>query len=136
VINREYTVWELYKWRIMGLFGLVIVGALLLVVLIRVALVQRRHIKQLAHQSAFRWSWWGWPTRFVLRVSDDGFGFNTHGYRSELGMTSMRERIRLVGGTFTVFSIPSLGTQVEAAISLSTKTSADKSRSPVGPSRT
>jgi hypothetical protein len=53
VINREYTVWELYKWRIMGRFGLVIVGTLLLVVLIRVALEQRRHIKQLAHQSAF-----------------------------------------------------------------------------------
>jgi PAS domain S-box-containing protein len=52
VINREYTAWDLYKWQIIGLFGLIIVEAVLLVVLVRVALVQRRHVKQLAQQSA------------------------------------------------------------------------------------
>jgi hypothetical protein len=52
VINREYTVWELYKWRIIGLFALVIVEAALLFALIWLALRQRSHLRQLAHQSA------------------------------------------------------------------------------------
>jgi signal transduction histidine kinase len=65
----------------------------------------------------------GTADKVVLRVSDDGVGFNTHGRQNGLGMTSMNERTRLVGGTFTVSSIPSLGTKVEASISLSTRAS-------------
>jgi signal transduction histidine kinase len=57
----------------------------------------------------------------VLRVSDDGVGFDPDAPkgRSGLGMISMNERVRLVGGTLSVCSKHSLGTQIEAAIPLS-----------------
>ncbi|MGB6675326.1 MAG: sensor histidine kinase, partial [Terriglobales bacterium] len=53
-----------------------------------------------------------------LRVSDDGVGFNpeqvsgNHG----LGLVSMRERMRSVGGEFSIWSRPFLGTQVEGRV--------------------
>jgi PAS domain S-box-containing protein len=50
VINREYTFWELYKWRIIGLLLLIVIEAVLIVVLVKLALSQRRHLKQLAYQ--------------------------------------------------------------------------------------
>ena len=50
VVNREFTVWELYKWRIIGLIGLVIVQALLIANLIILAVRLRRNVKQLAHR--------------------------------------------------------------------------------------
>ncbi len=50
VINRQYTLWELYKWRIVGLVGLIVIEALLIVSLIRLALGQKRHVSQLAYQ--------------------------------------------------------------------------------------
>jgi signal transduction histidine kinase len=57
----------------------------------------------------------------VLRVSDDGIGFDPDAskYQTGLGMTSMSERIRFVGGTLSIWSKPSMGTQVEATIILS-----------------
>ena len=61
----------------------------------------------------------GTDSEIVLRISDDGVGFvlDAPSGRSGLGMISMRERIRLVGGTMSVWSRPSLGTQVEAVVS-------------------
>jgi signal transduction histidine kinase len=53
-----------------------------------------------------------------LRVSDDGVGFNSeqvsgaHG----LGLVSMRERMRSVGGELSIWSRPFLGTQVEGRV--------------------
>ena len=58
-----------------------------------------------------------------LRVSDDGIGFNpehmgaTHG----LGLISMQERLRSVGGEFSIWSKPSLGTQVQGRVPISAK---------------
>ncbi|HXZ28717.1 MAG TPA: PAS domain S-box protein [Terriglobales bacterium] len=51
-----------------------------------------------------------------LRVSDDGVGFDpaAPGNREGLGLVSMRERLRLVGGSLTVTSQPGRGTRVEA----------------------
>ena len=53
-----------------------------------------------------------------LRVSDDGIGFDPEAIREShgLGMVSMRERLRLVGGEFSIWSKPSLGTQVEGRV--------------------
>jgi PAS domain S-box-containing protein len=50
-----------------------------------------------------------------LRVSDDGVGFNTEDARLSrgLGLASMRERLQSVGGEFSIWSKPSLGTRVE-----------------------
>jgi PAS domain S-box-containing protein len=58
-----------------------------------------------------------------LRVSDDGIGFNPEHVRSYygLGLVSMRERLRSVGGEFSIWSRPSLGTQVEGQVPTTTK---------------
>jgi len=52
-----------------------------------------------------------------LRFSDDGVGFDLEQTgRFGLGLVSMRERLRLLGGQFSILSGPSLGTQVEATV--------------------
>ena len=50
VSNREYTFWELYEWRVIGLVGLIFIEAALLVLLARLAIAQKRSLKQLAHR--------------------------------------------------------------------------------------
>jgi len=62
----------------------------------------------------------GRSTRILLRISDDGVGFDPDDKGLEgLGLVSMRERMRLVGGALAVWSRPSLGTQVEATLPVS-----------------
>jgi signal transduction histidine kinase len=58
-----------------------------------------------------------------LFVSDDGIGFDPqHVQRAEgLGLVSMRERLRSVGGEFSIWSKPFLGTQVRGGILVKTK---------------
>jgi two-component system sensor histidine kinase UhpB len=51
----------------------------------------------------------------VLRVKDDGRGFQIGSDRG-LGLISMRERLRLVGGAMRVNSSPLQGTEVEAVV--------------------
>lgn len=53
-----------------------------------------------------------------LRVSDDGVGFNPDASRRNhgLGLVSMRERFRSVGGELSIWSRPSLGTLVEGNV--------------------
>ena len=56
----------------------------------------------------------------VLSISDDGVGFapNNANARPGLGMTSMRERLHLVGGEFKISSKPGAGTRIEASVPL------------------
>jgi signal transduction histidine kinase len=55
----------------------------------------------------------------LLTVEDDGIGFDPKNVRGGgLGLVSMRERLRLVGGTMRVKTVPSHGTCVEAQIPL------------------
>jgi PAS domain S-box-containing protein len=58
-----------------------------------------------------------------LRVSDDGVGFDPEDARVNhgLGLISMRERLRSVGGEFSIWSKPALGTQVEGTVPAATK---------------
>jgi two-component system sensor histidine kinase UhpB len=52
--------------------------------------------------------------RTMLRVRDDGGGFRpTFNGRARLGLSGMRERALLVGGSLTVFSEPGEGTTIE-----------------------
>jgi len=53
-----------------------------------------------------------------LRVSDNGVGFNLEDARGNhgLGLVSMRERLRSVGGEFSIWSKPSLGTHVQGTV--------------------
>ncbi|HXW97475.1 MAG TPA: ATP-binding protein, partial [Gemmatimonadales bacterium] len=52
----------------------------------------------------------------LLEISDDGIGFLPEDtVRSTgLGMVSMRERLRLVGGDLNISSVPGRGTVVRA----------------------
>jgi signal transduction histidine kinase len=56
-------------------------------------------------------------------IADDGHGFisgtQRKGKARSLGLTSMRERVEALGGTFHVNSIPGSGTQVTAIIPIS-----------------
>ena len=56
----------------------------------------------------------GAPLRLV--VADDGCGFDPGVVRGGHGLTSMRERIEGLGGTFSISSSPGGGTRVEAAL--------------------
>jgi len=75
---------------------------------------QARHVKvELTCQSG----------KVHLRVSDDGVGFNPDASRLNhgLGLVSMQERLRSVGGEFSIRSTPSLGTLVEGSVPAATK---------------
>jgi PAS domain S-box-containing protein len=66
----------------------------------------------------------GSPQEIELKVHDSGVGFdakvasNGHG----LGLTSMRERLKLVGGQLSIDSKPNQGTTVLARVPLSNET--------------
>jgi two-component system, NarL family, sensor kinase len=61
--------------------------------------------------------------RLRLQVRDDGVGFDTAAdhVRSGLGLTSMRERLRMIGGKLAVTSSLGQGTQIEALAPLPEK---------------
>jgi PAS domain S-box-containing protein len=58
------------------------------------------------------------PSVLRLQVTDDGVGFDTTDPRHSqgLGLVSMRERARAVGGEFSVRSNPFRGTQIECSV--------------------
>lgn len=58
----------------------------------------------------------GSDKRLCLRIVDDGAGFDLQGKtaNSGLGLISMRERMRLIGGEFAIRSKPGCGTTIEA----------------------
>ena len=55
-----------------------------------------------------------------LEVSDDGIGFDKAQARSSehIGLSSMRERVRLLDGTLNIHSTPGAGTTVSAVVPL------------------
>jgi signal transduction histidine kinase len=55
-----------------------------------------------------------------LSIVDDGVGFDVDGAleRGGLGLTSMRERLRLLGGSFEIRSRRGGGTKIEACVPL------------------
>jgi signal transduction histidine kinase len=61
-----------------------------------------------------------WETAGTLRfsVSDTGRGFDPQRTRSGAGITNIRDRLTSVGGSVTIASAPSQGTQVIGAIPL------------------
>jgi PAS domain S-box-containing protein len=58
----------------------------------------------------------GGTSGIVLRVADGGRGFDPTRSSDGLGLTSMRERVRLLGGSITVNSKPNAGTVVEVQV--------------------
>jgi len=66
----------------------------------------------------------GHCNRIELCISDSGTGFTPESVRAEagIGLISMRERLRLVGGHISVESGPSLGTQIHVRVPLASTT--------------
>jgi len=60
----------------------------------------------------------GGTNEIVLRVADGGRGFDPAGPSDGLGLTSMRERVRLLGGSIAVNSRPNGGTVVEVQVAI------------------
>lgn len=61
-----------------------------------------------------------------LRVTDDGCGFDVEGgSNGGLGLMSMEERVRLMGGDLTIDSDPGGGTRVSVHIPLRPPASPD-----------
>jgi signal transduction histidine kinase len=60
----------------------------------------------------------GTQSTLRLTVADSGVGFEPHGMDtlSGIGMTSMRQRLRSIGGSLSVKSAPGQGTQIQAVI--------------------
>ncbi len=59
------------------------------------------------------------PAQVILRVTDDGAGFDTAEYRSDkFGLRGMRERAELIGAHLRVTSATGAGTQIELSYSL------------------
>jgi signal transduction histidine kinase len=56
----------------------------------------------------------------ILTVEDDGIGFDVNRVKGKgsLGLVSIEERARLVGGRFVIDSQPGKGTRVEVRIPL------------------
>ena len=66
----------------------------------------------------------GSPQGIELKVHDSGVGFDAKGARNGhgLGLTSMRERLKLVGGQLSIDSKPNQGTTIFARVPLSAET--------------
>ena len=53
---------------------------------------------------------------FYLTIQDAGIGFESSACPNGLGLVSMRERIKLLGGSFRVHSLPKQGTEIWVAV--------------------
>jgi signal transduction histidine kinase len=49
-----------------------------------------------------------------MRVKDFGVGFDTEAQTNGLGLITMQERVKMIGGTIRLNSIPGAGTELEA----------------------
>ncbi len=67
--------------------------------------------------------------RVELMISDDGLGFDveSHAFKSGFGLIGMRERVRALGGSFSVRRNHDRGTRITAIIPVTTSSSTPKS---------
>ncbi len=89
--------------------------------LYRVAQEALRNAVRHAGASAIHVALWTDGQDAMLRIEDDGCGFDVaeaESRRPGMGLFSMRERIALVDGTFSLTSAPGTGTVVEASVPL------------------
>lgn len=49
-----------------------------------------------------------------VRIDDDGHGFQDSGGKKTFGLLGMRERVKMLGGTLQITSLPGQGTHIEA----------------------
>ena len=72
----------------------------------------------------------GSPTEIHLTVRDSGVGFDPELARTSrgLGLISMRERVNMVKGSFSITSRPQSGTEVSVRVPLSAETRAEEAK--------
>jgi hypothetical protein len=56
-------------------------------------------------------------SRIVLKIKDFGIGFEPEVSSSGIGLSTMRERLRMFGGNLLVNSSPGKGTEIIAEVS-------------------
>jgi signal transduction histidine kinase len=61
-----------------------------------------------------------------MHVRDFGTGFDVGTPSSGLGLMTMQERLRMVGGTFRIDSVPESGTEVVAEVPIERSSMAAK----------
>ena len=88
--------------------------------LYRVAQESLRNIREHAGARSVRVTLQGGGGEVVLRIEDDGRGFVREQVRGKggLGLISMEERVRLVGGQLSITPRPGGGARVEARVPL------------------
>jgi two-component system sensor histidine kinase DegS len=84
-------------------------------VIFRIAQEAIRNIKKHSHATNVVLSFEFQEDKFVLNITDDGVGFDVPAYvetfakTNRYGIIGMDERIRLIGGSLTIFSQPGKG---------------------------
>jgi signal transduction histidine kinase len=63
--------------------------------------------------------------RIMLMIIDDGVGFDVNNEKAGLGLVSMRERIRAIGGSIHISSFKKAGTLIEVRVPLGESGSED-----------
>jgi len=88
--------------------------------LFRVAQEALRNVERHAKAGSVDVSVVGEKGGIALAVRDNGAGFDPtrKGERASLGLASMRERVRLVGGRLNIESVPGNGTTLSAWVPL------------------
>ncbi len=74
----------------------------------------------------------GQADRIELVVEDEGAGFDAGATHAGIGLTSMRERIRQVGGEMTLFSEPGEGTTIRVRIPVEERAQDETATAPGG----
>jgi signal transduction histidine kinase len=89
--------------------------------LFRVLQESLRNATKYSGVKSFEVRLWGSAREFHLTVSDRGVGFDAEAARkgTGLGLTSMHERLRLVGGELLIDSQPKGGTTIHARVPFS-----------------
>jgi signal transduction histidine kinase len=87
----------------------------------RVAQEALRNIAKHAGVTTARLSLAASRQELLLRIQDEGTGFDQTGARAQpgLGLSSMEERVRLIQGKLAVRSEPGIGTEITVRVRLS-----------------
>jgi PAS domain S-box-containing protein len=86
--------------------------------LYRLAQEALHNVQKHAQASQVQLSVSGSPEKIRLCIQDDGIGFTAGSSRRSLGIVSMKERVRLVEGEFSIHSQPGQGTTITVSVPL------------------
>ena len=100
--------------------------------LFRIAQESLQNVGKHSHARTVRIELDGEEHTLLLRIADDGIGFNLDAPTrpAGLGLVSMTERVRLAGGTLSIRSRELVGTQIEATVPLRHKTNVTQLHKP------